>query len=311
MPTHLNIASALNASVQAIDQFCDCIWLEEQLAKNTLEAYRRDLRLVAEWLAETTERSLLALQESDLSAYFALRETEKASTHNRRLAVLRRFYQFALRQKTIAYDPCLHFRNAKKPPRFPKTISENEVELLLQAPDISTMRGLRDRTMIELMYASGLRVSELINLSTFMINLDQNVVHIMHGKGGKERLVPFGTEAADWLKRYLLEARPQLLNGRRVETLFISTRQDAIYAKMTRQTFWHAIKRYAQQAHIYQPLSPHGLRHAFATHLLNHGADLRVVQLLLGHEDISTTQIYTHIARARLKTLHAHHHPRG
>lgn len=311
MPSSVDYTNILAISVQAIDEFCDCICLEDQLAQNTIEAYRRDLLLLAEWLGQTAGLTLLQTQAYNLSAYFSYREHDKPSTSNRRLAVLRRFYQFALRQHAMAYDPSVNLRNAKRAARFPYIISEAQVEALLAAPDISHARGIRDRTMMELMYASGLRVSELISLTTFAVGLNEGIVRIVNGKGNKERLVPFGIEAGDWLQRYLQEARPQLAKGRMVDTLFISTRKDAPNAQMTRQTFWHAIKRYANQAQIYSPLSPHGLRHAFATHLLNHGADLRVVQMLLGHEDISTTEIYTHVARERLKNLHAAHHPRG
>ena len=304
-------STALTQSLASIDLFCETLWLQDGLAQNTLDAYRYDLRLFSEWLAQQYELNLWQVTSDHLSSYLAYRHEDKASTINRLLAVLRRFYQFSLHQQSITHDPCLKLRSAKQAPRFPKVLSENQVEALLNAPNIDTPAGLRDRTMIELMYASGLRVSELVNLSILAISFNENLVRVVSGKGNKERLVPFGAQASDWLHRYLNEARPQLAKGRAIDTLFLSPRQSSPQGKMTRQTFWHAIKRYAQQAKIYTPLSPHVLRHAFATHLLNHGADLRVVQLLLGHADISTTQIYTHIAHERLKILHATHHPRG
>ena len=220
--------------------------------------------------------------------------------------MLKRFYQMALRQNRVSADPCLKLRSAKQPPRFPKTLSEAQVEALLAAPDVAQPLGLRDRTMLELMYASGLRVSELVLLKTVELSMNEGILRI-HGKGAKTRLVPFGEEARDWIERYMKEGRPAILNGRVDDALFVTARG----AAMTRQMFWTLIKKHAARASINAPLSPHTLRHAFATHLLNHGADLRVVQLLLGHADISTTQIYTHVARERLKTLHAQHHPRG
>ncbi|HJV53916.1 MAG TPA: site-specific tyrosine recombinase XerD [Noviherbaspirillum sp.] len=291
----------------AIDEFCDTLWLEDGLAKNTLDAYRRDLTLFAEWLAQEGGKSLYAVRTEDLNAYFAARhDTTKATSANRRLAALKRFYQLALRQNRISADPCLKLKSAKQPPRFPKTLSEMQVEALLAAPDVNTPLGLRDRTMLELMYASGLRVSELVLLKTIEVGMNEGVLRIT-GKGSKTRLVPFGEEARAWIERYLKQARPAILNGQIDDALFVTGRG----AAMTRQMFWTLIKKYALRAQINAPLSPHTLRHAFATHLLNHGADLRVVQLLLGHADISTTQIYTHVARERLKKLHALHHPRG
>ncbi len=245
----------------------------------------------------------------------AHRRADKATTANRRLTVLKRFYRLAIRKRVIQADPCLNLRAAKQAPRFPKTLSESQVESLLGAPDIETPLGIRDRTMLELMYASGLRVSEIVSLKTIEIGLNEGVVRIVSGKGGKERLVPFGMEAATWLKKYLDEARPSLMAATK-QAKQAKSSQDLFLARhtgegMTRQAFWHIIKRYATLAGIDVPLSPHTLRHAFATHLLNHGADLRVVQLLLGHADISTTQIYTHVARERLKTIHQQHHPRA
>lgn len=299
------IVSAANQAL--IDEFCDTLWLEDGLAKNSLDAYRRDLRLFALWLQQDGVRDLLAASADDLNGYFAARHAEtKATSANRRLAALKRFYQLALRQNKIGADPCLRMKSAKQPPRFPKTLSEAQVEALLHAPDVDHPLGLRERTMLELMYASGLRVSELVLLKSLEVSMNEGVLRIT-GKGGKTRLVPFGEEARAWIERYLREARPAILNGQISDALFVTARGGA----MTRQMFWTLIKKHAQAADIHVPLSPHTLRHAFATHLLNHGADLRVVQLLLGHADISTTQIYTHVARERLKKLHAQHHPRG
>lgn len=294
-------------SQASIDEFCDTLWLEDGLSKNTLEAYRRDMRLFATWLQAERGKILYDAQADDLNAYFAARhDSTKATSANRRLAVLKRFYQMALRQNRIESDPCLRMKSAKQPPRYPKTLSEAQVEALLAAPDISTPLGLRDRTMLELMYASGLRVSELVLLKSIELGMNEGVLRIT-GKGSKTRLVPFGEEARTWIERYLKNARSVILNGRIDDALFVTARG----GPMTRQMFWTLIKKHAIKAEINAPLSPHTLRHAFATHLLNHGADLRVVQLLLGHADISTTQIYTHVARERLKKLHAAHHPRG
>ncbi|NQE48893.1 site-specific tyrosine recombinase XerD [Herbaspirillum rubrisubalbicans] len=298
---------APEASREAIDEFCDSLWLEDGLSSNTLEAYRRDMTLYAHWLHQERAKPLYETQAEDLYAYFAARHDEtKPSSSNRRLAVLRRFFQLALRQNRVASDPCLKMRTARQPQRLPKTLSEGQVEALLAAPDVSTPLGLRDRAMIELMYASGLRVSELVLLKTIEVGMNEGVLRVT-GKGSKTRLVPFGEEAGSWIARYLAEARGQILQGQIDDALFVTARG----AAMTRQMFWTLIKKYALQAGITVRLSPHTLRHAFATHLLNHGADLRVVQLLLGHADISTTQIYTHVARERLKQLHAAHHPRG
>jgi integrase/recombinase XerD len=302
------IAPLPGPDLSLVDRFCDALWLEDGLARNTIDAYRRDLSMFAEWLHGMRERALLAADDGDLDAYFAARHPHsRASSANRRLAVFRRFYQWALREHLINADPCLLLRPAKQPPRIPKTLTEAQVEALLANPDTQTPLGLRDRTMLELMYASGLRVSELTQMKTVEIGLNEGVARVVAGKGNKDRLVPFGEEAGDWLRRYLSEARPLLLAGRPCDALFVTQRGEG----MTRQAFWYLIKRHAQRAGIHAPLSPHTLRHAFATHLLNHGADLRVVQLLLGHADISTTQIYTHVARERLRELHRHHHPRG
>lgn len=298
---------AVNAEQAAlIDQFCDTLWLEDGLSQNTLDAYRRDLKLFALWLQERGSH-LLTVQAQDLNAYFAARHAEtKATSSNRRLASLKRFYQLAVRQHQISHDPSLQMHSAKQAQRFPKTLSEAQVEALLAAPAVNTELGLRDRTMLELMYASGLRVSELVLLQSTHLSLQEGVLRIT-GKGNKTRLVPFGEHAQLWLQRYLQQARGQILAGQISDALFVTARG----CGMTRQMFWVLIKKYALLAGIRAPLSPHTLRHAFATHLLNHGADLRVVQLLLGHADISTTQIYTHVARERLKQLHAAHHPRG
>ena len=290
-----------------VDEFCDALWLEDGLSKNTLDAYKRDLLLFAEWLHQQHHKTLYDVTEIDLNAYFAFRHaTSKASSSNRRLAVLKRFYQHAMRNQRIRVDPCLKLRSAKQPPRFPKTLSEANVESLLSAPEVNTALGLRDRTMLELMYASGLRVSELVLLKTIEVGMNEGVLRVT-GKGSKTRLVPFGEEARVWIERYLKEGRPVILNGKIDDALFVT----GLGGPMTRQMFWTLIKKYAFKAGVTAPLSPHTLRHAFATHLLNHGADLRVVQLLLGHADISTTQIYTHVARERLKNIHAQHHPRG
>jgi len=299
--------AALAKSLPLIDTFADALWLEHGLARNTLEAYRRDLRLFAQWLAEAGGAvALQAVGEPELTAYIAARGRGRATSANRRLAAFRRFYGWALREHHVSADPTLRLRTAKQAARFPSTLSEKQVEALLGAPDLSTPLGLRDRTMLELMYASGLRVSELVTLKTIEVGLNEGVVRVF-GKGSKERLVPFGAEAQSWITRYLADARPVLMGARAADALFVTARGDG----MTRQAFWYLIKRYALLADVRAPLSPHTLRHAFATHLLDHGADLRAVQQLLGHADISTTQIYTHVARERLKTLHAQHHPRG
>ncbi len=293
------------ASCVAIEMFGDAMWLEHGLARNTLDAYQRDLQLFSKWLA-ADDKNLENVTEVELLEYMAARGDGKATSSNRRLSVFRRFYGWALREQRIATDPTLKIAAARQPLRFPTTLSEAQVEALLNAPDINTPLGLRDKTMLELMYASGLRVSELVTLKTVEIGFNEGVVRIL-GKGSKERLVPFGEEACSWLERYLHEARPALLRARAADAFFITARASG----MTRQQFWNLIKQYARLADIHSPLSPHTLRHAFATHLLNHGADLRVIQLLLGHADISTTQIYTHVAHERLKVLHAKHHPRG
>jgi len=306
------VSKKLIASMEAIDLFCDTCWLEDGLSKNSLSAYRRDLLLFARWLDDEVSKTIYVVNSADVMGYIAHRRADKATTANRRLTVLKRFYRLGIRKNLVKADPCLNLRAAKQAPRFPKTLSESQVEALLGAPDTDTPLGIRDRTMLELMYASGLRVSEMVDLKTIEVGLNEGVVRVISGKGGKERLVPFGAEAATWLKKYLEIARPHLLDTKAQH----KATQDLFLARhtgqgMTRQAFWHIIKRYATLAGIDVPLSPHTLRHAFATHLLNHGADLRVVQLLLGHADISTTQIYTHVARERLKNIHQQHHPRA
>jgi integrase/recombinase XerD len=287
-----------------IDEFIDAVWLEDGLAENSLAAYRRDLLDLAAWLRP---RRLAQADEQALTAYLAARHpTTRASTANRRLASLRRFYRWALREGSVQSDPTLRLTGVRRSARFPKTISEAQVDALLAAPQGDTPLALRDRAMLETLYATGLRVAELTGLKMIELSLTDGLVRVV-GKGSKERVVPIGEAARHALSRYLKNGRPALLAGRSCDAVFVTRRG----AAMSRQMFWKLIRRYAHKADITAPLSPHGLRHAFATHLLNHGADLRVVQLLLGHADISTTQIYTHVARQRLKDLHARHHPRG
>ena len=297
------------ADAGLLDEFCDHLWLEDGLSRNTLDAYRRDLSLFGEWLAHERARGLPEAREEDLSAYFAFRYTRarlRASSQARLHSSLKRFFQFALREHRIAADPTLKLDTPKKPQRFPKSLTEADVEALLAAPKTESALGLRDRAMLEMLYATGLRVSELVALKLIEINQDMGVVRVF-GKGSKERMVPMGEEASIWLTRYLEDARPKLLARAHSDAAFVTARG----AAMTRQAFWYLIKKHARTAIPGKSLSPHTLRHAFATHLLNHGADLRVVQMLLGHADISTTQIYTHVARERLKQLHQKHHPRG
>ena len=291
-----------------LDEFCDALWLEDGLSRNTLDSYRLDLTQFANWLNERHRKTLFKADHADLLAYLAHRVAgkAKATSTSRLLSSLKRFYQHALRQGKIAVDPTLNIDSPKLPRSLPKTLTEADVEKLLAAPNVDDPLGLRDRTMLETLYASGLRVSELVTLKVAQVSQDMGVVRII-GKGAKERLVPLGEEALDWIGRYLKEARPRILDKRAADAMFVTHRGTA----MARQSFWHLIKRYSALAGLDKPISPHTLRHAFATHLLNHGADLRVVQLLLGHSDISTTQIYTHVARERLKQLHAKHHPRG
>lgn len=295
-------------SEKLLDEFCDALWLEDGLARNTIDSYRRDLALFATWLDKKDGKSLAAASAAEIQAYLSHRFAQKtrASSAARLLSSLKRFYRYTTRTGKTRADPTLNIDAPKLPRGLPKTLTESDVENLLAAPDIETALGVRDKAMLEMLYASGLRVSELVTLKTGQVSQDMGVVRVI-GKGAKERLVPLGEESLDWLRRYLSEARPALLAGRASDALFVTGRGGA----MTRQGFWYLIKRYCARAALAKAVSPHTLRHAFGTHLLNHGADLRVVQLLLGHSDISTTQIYTHVARERLKTLHAKHHPRG
>jgi integrase/recombinase XerD len=282
-----------DADLRVLDAFCDALWLEDGLARNSIASYRADLEQLAR------RKPLLEVCETDLYAFLASRKG-RASSAARLVSSLKRFYQYCLRERRVAADPTLKLDPPKRAPRFPQTLSEADVEALLAAPAASTPLGLRDRAMLETLYATGLRVSELVALKTFEVNLDAGVLRVM-GKGSKERLVPLGEEAVAWIARYLKERKGSS------DALFLTARGTG----MTRQAFWYLIRRYGARSIPGKKLSPHVLRHAFATHLINHGADLRVVQLLLGHADISTTQIYTHVARERLKSLHAKHHPRG
>jgi integrase/recombinase XerD len=284
------------ADAALLDAFCDALWLEDGLAKNTIAAYRADL----EQLAAFVDKPLAGVHEDELFSFLASRKG-RASSAARMVSTLKRFYRYCVRERRVRTDPTLKLDPPKRPPRFPKTLSEADVEALLAAPDTGNARGLRDRAMLETLYATGLRVSELVALKTFEVDLNAQVVRVM-GKGSKERLVPLGETAVDWIGQYLRQRKKTASDA-----LFITGRG----AGMTRQAFWQLVRRYAARAVPGRKLSPHVLRHAFATHLINHGADLRVVQLLLGHADISTTQIYTHVARERLKALHARHHPRG
>ena len=300
-------ATMVPASAASIDRFCDAIWIEEGLAANTLAAYRRDLSMLGTWLGAETGRALLEASETDLRGYALARHAGSAPTStNRRLTVFKRFFRWALRERLLVADPTLKLDAARQPLRVPKSLSEAQVEALLAAPDTDASLGLRDRAMLELLYASGLRVSELVGLKTVSVSFVECALRVT-GKGSKERLVPFGEEALVWIERYIAEARPAILGAQASDALFVTARG----GPMTRQMFWKLVRANAARAGITAPLSPHTLRHAFATHLLNHGADLRAVQMLLGHADISTTTIYTHVARERLKQLHAAHHPRG
>ncbi|MDH4390627.1 MAG: site-specific tyrosine recombinase XerD [Aquabacterium sp.] len=295
------------ASRAVLQRFIDALWIEDGLAKLTLDAYRRDLTLYAHWLADSTGRAIASSTETDLLGYIAHRHAgSRATTANRRLTVFKRFFRWALRERLVSEDATLRLGHARQAMRVPQVLSEAQVEALLDAPDPGQPLGLRDRAMLELLYASGLRVSELVSIATVRVDLRAGVLRVV-GKGSKERLVPFGAQAQDWITRYLAEARNAILAGQQSDALFVTARG----AAMTRQMFWALVKRHAATACITAPLSPHTLRHAFATHLLNHGADLRAVQLLLGHADIATTTIYTHVARERLRALHAAHHPRG
>ena len=296
-------------NAELLDEFSDTLWLEDGLSRNTLESYRRDLNKFAQWLQQQRNATLQQGTHADIQGFLAYQVNNKksrATSTSRAISSLKRFYQYLLRQNKISLDPTLQIATPKIPRSLPKTLTEQDVEKLLSAPDISTSLGIRDRAMLEVLYASGLRVSELVGLNVAQISLDMGVVRVM-GKGSKERLVPLGEEALEWVRRYLDESRQIILDQQHSNVMFVTARGSG----MTRQMFWYLIKRHAKQACLLKPLSPHTVRHAFATHLLNHAADLRVVQMLLGHANISTTQIYTHVARERLKQLHEHHHPRG
>lgn len=289
-----------------LDTFIDHLWLEDGLSKNTLESYRLDLTSFALWLTKQNKQ-LIAVDQADIQQYLAVKFPQsKPRSISRLIASLRRFYRFLIRENKISLDPTIQIQSPKLPRSLPKSLNEDEVVALLNAPNVDEPVGLRDRAMLELLYACGLRVSELVGVKATEVSLSDGVVRVT-GKGSKTRLVPMGEEAVDWISRYLSGARAAILQKRLCDELFVTNRGEA----MTRQAFWYLIKRYALLAGINKHMSPHVLRHAFATHLLNHGADLRVVQMLLGHADISTTQIYTHVARERLKQLHSMHHPRG
>ncbi len=295
------------ANLELVDNFIDHLWLEDGLSKNTLVSYRLDLVAFAEWLERSENKNLDQVHQADIQQYLAVRFPQsKPRSISRLIATLRRYYRYALRENRMQLDPTLQIDSPKLPRSLPKSLNEEEVESLLNAPDLNQSIGLRDRAMLEVLYACGLRVSELVGLKVTEVSLQEGVIRVT-GKGSKTRLVPMGEEAVEWIARYLKEGRPEILQKRLSDSLFVTQRGEA----MTRQAFWYLIKRYALLAGIHKPMSPHVLRHAFATHLLNHGADLRVVQMLLGHADISTTQIYTHVARERLKQLHTMHHPRG
>ena len=296
------------SSQNLIDKYIDSLWLEKGLSQNTLDSYQRDLKALTKWLDESN-RSLQSVRREDLLKYLADRMGSgiKARSTARALSCLRSFYRYLLREKVIKVDPTLRIDNPKLGRPLPHSLTESDVERLLAAPDLTTPIGIRDRAMLEVLYACGLRVTELVSLRLTDMNLRQGVLRVM-GKGSKERLVPLGEEAISWLQRFIQDSRDELLKKNLSEDVVFPSNQGKM---MTRQTFWHRIKIHAQDAGIKKKLSPHTLRHAFATHLVNHGADLRVVQLLLGHSDLSTTQIYTHIAQQRMKELHAEHHPRG
>ena len=307
-----DIAEVIDTSPEIIEQFIDVIWMERGLSENTLSAYRADLKKFYTWLMQSSNKSvadiLIKVDRKTIVNYLSELERQQisASSRARLLSSLRRFYAYLLREKNIEIDPVALIDAPKLGRSLPKTLTEKDVESLLMAPDTATLLGLRDRVLFEVLYATGLRVSELVGLQLTQVNLQQGVLRVT-GKGNKERLVPLGEEAVSWLEKYLLNTRADLLKGQITDALFVTKRG----AAMTRQAFWYLTKRYALQAEIDSAISPHTLRHAFATHLLNHGADLRVVQMLLGHSNLSTTQIYTHVAKARLKSLHSLHHPRG
>ena len=290
-----------------IDEFIDHLWLEDGLAKNTLNSYRFDLELFSGWLTKILQKNILDVSQADIQQYLSFKfPTSKSRSISRLLTTLRRLFRYLLRENKVKIDPTLEIMSPKIPKSLPKSLSEEEVELLLNAPNIKNFSGLRDKAMLELLYACGLRVSELVNILLTELSMTDGIIRIT-GKGSKTRLVPMGEEAVDWIKKYIDEGRKNILKLKTSKYLFVTIRGSA----MTRQAFWYLIKRYSIIAKIKKPMSPHILRHAFATHLINHGADLRVVQMLLGHSDISTTQIYTHVARERLKNIHEHHHPRG
>jgi integrase/recombinase XerD len=290
-----------------IDEFINHLWLEDGLSKNTLDSYRFDLELLSEWLTKSLKKNISDVSEGDIQQYLSFKfPSSKSRSISRLLATLRRFFRYLLRENKIKIDPTLQIQSPKIPKSLPKSLSEEDVESLLNAPNVKIISGLRDKAMLELLYACGLRVSELVNILLTELSMTEGIIRIT-GKGSKTRLVPMGEEAVDWIKKYIDESRENILKQKTSKYLFVTIRGSA----MTRQAFWYLIKRYSIIAQIKKPMSPHILRHAFATHLINHGADLRVVQMLLGHSDISTTQIYTHVARERLKKLHQSHHPRG
>jgi len=290
-----------------IDEFINHLWLEDGLSKNTLNSYRFDLELLSEWLTKSLKKNISDVSEGDIQQYLSFKfPSSKSRSISRLLATLRRFFRYLLRENKIKIDPTLQIQSPKIPKSLPKSLSEEDVESLLNAPNVKIISGLRDKAMLELLYACGLRVSELVNILLTELSMTEGIIRIT-GKGSKTRLVPMGEEAVDWIKKYIDESRENILKQKTSKYLFVTIRGSA----MTRQAFWYLIKRYSIIAQIKKPMSPHILRHAFATHLINHGADLRVVQMLLGHSDISTTQIYTHVARERLKKLHQSHHPRG
>lgn len=292
-----------------IDQFADALWLSDGLARNTIESYQRDVTQLHDWLAMHQRATVSLATSGDLKDFLAHRvDVTKSSPRStaRLTSALKRFFQYLIQERFITHDPSAALESPKLTRGLPTSLSERDVESLLNAPDVNTPLGLRDRAMLETLYATGLRVTELVTLKVVQVSLEMNVVRVI-GKGNKERLVPMGEVAAEWIQRYQLQARGEILGEQKTPDLFVTQRG----AAMTRQMFWHTIKAQAFRAGIHVPISPHTLRHAFATHLINHGADLRVVQLLLGHADITTTQIYTHVARERMKALHAMHHPRG
>ena len=292
---------------KVIDEFIDHLWLEDGLSKNTLNSYRFDLELFSGWLTKILQTNILDVSQADIQQYLSFKfPTSKSRSISRLLTTLRRLFRYLLRENKVKIDPTLEIMSPKIPKSLPKSLSEEEVDLLLNAPNIKNFSGLRDKAMLELLYACGLRVSELVNILLTELSMTDGIIRIT-GKGSKTRLVPMGEEAVDWIKKYIDEGRKNILKLKTSKYLFVTIRGSA----MTRQAFWYLIKRYSIIAEIKKPMSPHILRHAFATHLINHGADLRVVQMLLGHSDISTTQIYTHVARERLKNIHEHHHPRG